>query len=202
VELRHLKNIEMRAQAGNTIAGYAAVFDSPSNDPGLGFTETIRKGCFARAIRAKQDVRCLFNHDDSRILGRVNSGTLTLREDATGLFYECQVPDSPTGRDVYAAVQRGDISECSFGFKTVLDRWSRDGSQRELLDVDLRDVSPVTFPAYPATSVEARREGECRTYYFVRQSTSSLYTPTVDPTLEDERRLLQARLLEQQIKLH
>jgi hypothetical protein len=198
METRILRNTEIRAQGGNTISGYAAVFNSESEDLG-GFIETIRPGAFARAIRTKQDVRCLFNHDESRVLGRIQSGTLRLAEDRTGLRFECRMPDSPTGRDVLEAIRRGDINQCSFGFLNAVDSWSHDGSRRELVDLDLRDVSPVTFPAYQATSVEAR--GRCGNYRFSRQPASGLYVQTADNlALEDDKRRLQARLIQEQVR--
>ena len=153
-EIRFLSQAEVRASAPNTLAGYAAVFNSPSGDLG-GFTERIRPGTFARAIRTGQDVCCLFNHDSAKILGRTTSGTLQLLEDSVGLSFECRLTDGPTAKDVYAAVQRGDVSGCSFAFQAVRDRWVSP-SERELLDVDLYDVSPVVYPAYPATSISAR----------------------------------------------
>jgi HK97 family phage prohead protease len=153
-EQRYLGSAEIRASAPNTLVGYSAVFNCPSGDLG-GFTETIRPGCFARAIRTGQDVCCLFNHDSAKILGRTTSGTLQLREDSVGLNFECRLADGPTAKDVYAAVQRGDISGCSFAFQAVQDRWVTP-TERELIDVDLFDVSPVVYPAYPATSISAR----------------------------------------------
>ena len=198
METRTLRNTELRAKAGSTISGYAAVFNSDSEELPGGFIETIRPGAFARAIRTGKDVRCFFNHDESRVLGRIASGTLRLSEDRTGLYFECDTPDSPTGRDVYTAIKRGDVSQCSFGFMNPTDLWNEAGTRRELIDVDLRDVSPVTFPAYHATSVEAR--GRCGNYRFTRNSTSGLYVPPIDQALEDDRRILKARLLSEQIR--
>lgn len=202
IESRMLKNAELRAKAGSTIAGYAAVFNSPSEP--LPWIETIAPGCFARAISEKQDVRCLFNHDACHILGRVQAGTCFLREDLTGLFFECETPDTEAGRAVWTAVKRGDISECSFSFPidSVSDRWTNKGMERELLDVDLCDVGPCTFPAYESTSVQARTgQHSDRTtgiYTFTRSRESHLY---VSQELADEKRLLSAQILAESIKL-
>ena len=200
-ELRTLRNAELRAKAGSTISGYAAVFNSPSED--MGFIETIAPGCFARAISEKQDVRALFNHDPCRILGRVQAGTLSLREDSSGLYFECETPETEEGRSVYGAVKRGDISECSFAFSLVSDAWLNKGTERKLLDVDLYDVGPCTFPAYTATSVQARNANQrsdriTGMYTFTRSRESHIY---VSQELQDERRLLQAQILEEQIRL-
>jgi len=146
------------------LVGYAAVFNSPSEDLG-GFIETIAPGAFTRALKEKQDVRALFNHDPNKVLGRTKSGTLRLKEDENGLNFECDIPDTTYARDLVASVQRGDIDQCSFGFYVVEEKWFDDkgketpmwmGTKRQILDVNLFDISVVSYPAYPATSVEAR----------------------------------------------
>lgn len=142
-----------------TLVGYAAKFDRESQDLG-GFREVIRKGAFARAVK-EDDVRALLNHDDNHVLGRSRSGTLRMEEDATGLRVEIDLPDTEAGRSLHTSVQRGDIDQMSFQFVTRQDRWTRtEGTSpdvlRELLDVRLYDVSPVTFPAYLDTEVSVR----------------------------------------------
>lgn len=164
-------NVELRGlddpATGLRLQGYAAIFDVPSQTlrgEGDGpyemtFEEVVRPGAFARAIASAQDVRCLWNHGAEDVLGRTASGTLSLVEDATGLRFECRLPDTSLGRDVAELVRRGDVSQCSFAFAVVADRWSGNGASgyvRELLDVDLFDVGPVTYPAYLQTSVQVR----------------------------------------------
>jgi uncharacterized protein len=154
--------IEVRAAGENgvrTLAGYAAVFNSDS-EPMYGFTERIRPGCFARAIK-EDDVRGLFNHDPNFVLGRNTAKTLRLSEDDKGLSFEIDLnPDDPDAAKVAAKVARGDVSGCSFSFRTLKDEWeySETGGTtlRTLIDVELFDVGPVTFPAYPATDVSVR----------------------------------------------
>lgn len=154
---------EMRASGNKNkpqLFGYAAKYNSQTElMPGL--FEVIRPGAFKRTVAEKADVRCLFNHDEDIILGRTKSGTLRLREDTTGLYFECDVPDTTAAQDVYKSVQRGDIDQCSFGFSlgTAGDRFTKTSNGeplRELLDLDLFDVSVVTYPAYTSTSAEAR----------------------------------------------
>lgn len=169
-EVRFLQGAEMRATDtpdGPRITGYAATFDEPYTIPGIfgDFTEQVRKGAFTRALSEGQDVRALFNHDPSRILGRTSNGTVTLSEDERGLRYEI-IPNLETqdGRDLVALVKRGDISQSSFGFSVHRngnvrgEEWlESDGiDSRILTDLDLYDVSPVTFPANGATSVSVR----------------------------------------------
>lgn len=166
-----MKTIERRVVAGAQvrakndtpgIEGYAAVFDAPF-DSGY-FIETIAPGAFSRALTEKQDVRCLFNHDANNLLGRTKSGTLLMQADDHGLHYTCDVnPKTRVGADVLAMVERCDLDGCSFSFSANEQEWreekSADGSvvqYRTILDLDLYDVGPVTYPAYTTTSVGMR----------------------------------------------
>ena len=122
---------------------------------------------------------CLFNHSDSAVLGRTVAGTLRLSEDSRGLKFECDLPDTTAGRDTYESVQRGDLNGCSFAFQVddsrmceykeeEIDEEDEDGIRgkfkramkaviRTIKDfANLIDVSVVTHPAYPQTSVDAR----------------------------------------------
>lgn len=141
------------------IAGHAAVFNRLSQDLG-GFVERIAPGAFRKTI-GEADVRALFNHDASLILGRSKAGTLYLEEDDRGLAYEVKIPDTSYGRDLMVSIERGDITQSSFGFRVIDDRWDRtdDGYPlRTLREVSLHngDVSPVTYPAYLDTEVATR----------------------------------------------
>lgn len=164
--------IEMRAaadgEAGDakrTVTGYAAVFNSPSED--MGFVEYIEPGAFREAI-PKSDVRALFNHDPNLILARTASGTLKIEEDAKGLRYEFRIPETTFGNDFSVMLQRGDVSQSSFSFTVKEQEWGEnkrsDGSveyTRRIKKVErLYDVSPVTYPAYPDTEVALRSLGE------------------------------------------
>jgi uncharacterized protein len=150
-----------------TLAGYAAKFNTLSQDLG-GFKEQLcdgscgRSGCrgaFTRALEEKQDIRALFNHDPNMVLGRLKTGTLKLRTDNTGLYFECQLPDTSIGRDVHTMVADGLVDQCSFAFKVADggDEFSGGKTQsvRTVHDLNLFDVSAVTYPAYLDTSVSA-----------------------------------------------
>ena len=146
------------------IQGYAAVFNSMSQDLG-GFREVIAPGAFAADLANNPDVRALFNHDESLILGRTKSGTLQLSEDETGLFWVCTLPDTAVARDLMVSIERGDVDQCSFGFFCLDDEWQmQDGTPlRTVKTAGLFDVSAVTYPAYEATSVGVRslwRDGQ------------------------------------------
>lgn len=137
------------------VTGHAALFNSLSNDLG-GFREQIAPGAFKRSLESKADIRALFNHDPSKVLGRTKNGTLRLSEDDKGLRMEIDLPK--WAEDVRESIKRGDIDQASFGFRVIKDSWeTRDGEKiRTLEDVELIEVSPVTFPAYPETQLQAR----------------------------------------------
>lgn len=177
---RRFYNVELRAETdARSITGYAAVFDSLSQDLG-GFREIIRAGAFARSLQESPDVFAFWQHDPSRVLGRTTAGTLEVSEDDHGLRFNISPPDSPTGHDALEAVRRGDVSSMSFGFMVEQDRMLKqeDGTiLRELLDIHLIEVSPVSFPAYQATSAEIRSDLQAR----VAELTAAPFEPTTDP---------------------
>ena len=158
------EGVELREE-GNTMTaiGYASVFNRLSQNLG-GFVEQVRSGTFSKTIQ-EADVRALFNHDADQVLGRSKSGTLRLQEDEKGLRYEIDLPNTQLGRDIAALLERGDISQSSFGFSTISDEWgvTEDGYPlRTLTEVKLRDVSPVTFPAYTSSEASLRSLAEER----------------------------------------
>lgn len=166
---RRTVSAELRADASAEfcIVAYAATYDSWSKNLG-GFIERLKPGCFSRAMKSS-DTKCLFNHDASQILGRTKSGTLTLTDDAKGLRFRCQLDRNNSDHaNLWSALKRGDIDECSFAF-TVTDGQSwAEGTDpesgencllRTITSVDeLMDVSVVTYPAYNETSASARHE--------------------------------------------
>jgi len=148
-------NLEVRAdEDGNTLVGYAAVFDSPSEP--LPWTEFVRRGAFAKTINDGADVRLLVDHEGVP-LARTKSGTLRIKEDDKGLRVEADLDEAnPDAARVMSALRRGDVSQMSFAFEPVKDSWSSDKKTRELKEVKLFDVSVVTYPAYEETMVQLR----------------------------------------------
>lgn len=144
--------VEFRAR-GRRLEGYAATF---STEARIGaFTETIRAGAFAQSLRTKGDILALVDHDPGRVLARTKSGTLRLSEDAHGLAFDLDLPETTAGRDVLALAERGDIGGMSFGFTTKDESWN--GDKRELRAVDLHEISVVlSWPAYDGTAIAAR----------------------------------------------
>ena len=166
IERRFIEFGELRAEtgfSGNRLAGYAAVFNSLTDARMFGgaFREQVAPGAFSRALKSGADVVALFNHNPDNILGRKSNRTLNLREDDKGLWSEVTLPDTTQARDLYRLVERGDIHQMSFTFTIQPggETWERQGKMavRTLTSVDLMDVSIVTTPAYPATSVAARQ---------------------------------------------
>jgi HK97 family phage prohead protease len=162
VETRRItfNQFELRAgQAGDgmSFSGYAAVFNSDSEP--LPFIERIAPGAFAKSLKSRNNIRMYMNHDSSMLLGTTRSKTVRLAEDTKGLFVDADLPDTSVGRDLSVLMQRGDVDSMSFGFTVPQggDRWSDDGSRRELRQIRLFEVSVVTgFPAYAATSASVR----------------------------------------------
>lgn len=162
MERRYVRGIEVREakpDSGSigTLVGYAAVFNERSLDLG-GFTEIVLPGAFTESLKRGDDVRALIGHDPRLIVGRRSAETLRIEEDAKGLRYEIDLPDTTAGRDVLESVKRRDLDGSSFGFRTVKDDWKRlDGVYvRELIEAEVVDVGPVTYPAYTGTTAEAR----------------------------------------------
>jgi hypothetical protein len=146
---------ELRA-AGRKLSGYAATFGTEARI--ADFTEIIRPGAFSASLEARQDILALVDHAPGRLLARTKSGTLRLSEDDKGLSFEIDLPDTQDGRDILALAERGDLGGMSFGFLVPErgDVW-KDGNRRELVRVDLREISVVMgWPAYPETEVHAR----------------------------------------------
>lgn len=164
IERRFVKGAQVRAKSGDKpgIEGYAAMFNE-AYDSGW-FIETIKPGAFTRALKEGQDVRCLFNHNPDNLLARSKSDTLRMSEDSTGLHYDADLnTDTTIGADVRSMIERGDIDGCSFAFSVNKQIWreEKDASghmvqYRDIEDLDLFDVGPVTYPAYEGTSVSAR----------------------------------------------
>jgi HK97 family phage prohead protease len=170
-ERRFLKissEVEVRATEKENkrfLEGYAAVFNQRSENLGC-FYEYVRPNAFNKTLQ-EADIRALFNHNADKILGRNKAGTLKMGTDSRGLEYKVELPNTSVGSDVWESVKRGDITQNSFGFRTIKDNWFTEDMRlddenlikincRELLEVQLFDISPVTYPAYPQTSVSAR----------------------------------------------
>lgn len=139
------------------IEGYFAVFNS-IYEVWDGATESIAPGAFDNTISG--DIRALINHDTTLVLGRTTAGTLELKVDSRGLWGRIRInPNDTDAMNLHARVERGDVSQCSFGFYIVSEEteFRDDGSIHwTITEVDLFEVSCCTFPAYEETSISAR----------------------------------------------
>ena len=152
--------MESAEQNGNTIRGYAAIYNSDSEWMG-GFYEQIATGAFDGVM--DNDVRAYFNHDENLLLGRVSSGTLRISTDKRGLFYEVDLPNTTYANDLAELMKRGDVNQSSFAFLIEQDKWEqRDGVTYRIIEKVSRllDVSPVSQPAYPDSTSELKRDLE------------------------------------------
>ncbi|MEM9019946.1 MAG: HK97 family phage prohead protease [Planctomycetota bacterium] len=169
IERRNLFGQEARAEGegeSRRIVGYGAVFYR-RGDPGTqyqlwsGAVERILPGAFDKTLK-DDDIRGLFNHSPSLLLARNTSGTMQLGVDARGLRYDMQPGKTSTASDVIEYLDRGDVSGSSIGFRAVEVDWTEEEIEgvkidvRNLIEIKLFDVGPVTFPAYTGTDAAMR----------------------------------------------
>jgi HK97 family phage prohead protease len=159
-ELRSVRT-EMRvattSDGSRTLSGLIP-YNSLSTDL-CGFRELIAPGAFATALNPDADVLALRDHDAKLLLGRTKSGTLELSDSPEGLRYTLKLPNTTAGNDLAESIDRGDLDSTSFGFATIEDSWAADDDGnviRTLKQVELFEVSPCSFPAYPDSSVDLR----------------------------------------------
>jgi len=171
--------IELRMPSPGRLVGYAAVFDKRSRDLG-GFTESVHPGAFTRSLGNSENVMALYDHDGKSVLGRVGAGTLKLEEDERGLRFEIDLPPTTVGKDLAALVERNDVAGASFAFTVPKggDKWRTEDRSvhRELLEVNLHEITITGNPAYPDTSVAKRHS---LFIYPVRLSLAMRYMETV-----------------------
>jgi phage prohead protease, HK97 family len=146
--------LEIRTR-GRRLEGYAALFGVQTSIAGQ--PEEIRQGAFTGSLASGGDVLALVDHDPSRLLARTRSGSLRLGQDATGLSFDLDLPDTTEGRDLLALAERGDLGGMSFGFTVQPGGETRSGGVRYLEALRLYEISVVkAWPAYEGTSVSAR----------------------------------------------
>lgn len=142
-----------------TIEGYFAVFNRQT-ELWPGAFEEIASEAFDRTLG--NDIRALIDHETRLVLGRNKAGTLELKTDSHGLWGRIKVnPNDSDAMNLYERVKRGDVDQCSFGFNIVREEtdWREDGTVKwTIREIDLHEVSVVTFPAYEDTGVAARQK--------------------------------------------
>ncbi|HEK2066426.1 TPA: HK97 family phage prohead protease [Proteus mirabilis] len=138
------------------LVGYVIKWNHRSHVLWDEFTEQFAPDAFKASLQSGHDVRALYEHDHTNLLGRTTSGTLQLSEDTTGLRFELTPPDTQLGHDVLTLVERGDISGMSFGFRTIKDQWDigQEPYVRTVLEAELHEITITSLPAYPDSGVE------------------------------------------------
>lgn len=149
--------LEIRKEEGQPtkIVGYAVRWDQLSRPIFGMFQERFSRGAFAASL-INPDVYASWQHDSREVLGRTPN-TLTLTEDEIGLRYEI-TPPSWAEKHV-ETIERGDVRGSSFIFRSVVDEWDESNPDmpiRTVKEAELFEVSPVTTPAYPQSSVGVR----------------------------------------------
>lgn len=144
------------------IKGYVVKFNERSEILtdywGDKFVERVAKGAFTKALQ-ENTIKALWNHETGQVLGSTKSGTLTLFEDDIGLCFELKPSNTTWGNDAKESIRRGDVDGVSFGFRLYDDgdmwEWREEEELyiRTLLKVDLKEISPTPFPAYPSSQV-------------------------------------------------
>jgi HK97 family phage prohead protease len=149
------------ATGGYRVGGYAIRFNSPTWIGGKdgGYYEVIMPGSLDRSLREDPDLRLLMAHDPRWVMGRVKSGTLSVKADNVGLRFSALLPNTAIGRHDYESIRRGDVDGMSFSFNVAAGGERRtkttDGKPlRELRDINVHELSVVAFPAYSRTSVD------------------------------------------------
>lgn len=164
----HVDKLEVRTIEGTenrVVGGYVNKFNQQSSLMrdmwGDEFVEVISESAFNKTLETKSQ-KALWNHNTDLVLGSVSAGTLNLFVDGIGLRCEITLPNTTWGNDAYESIQRGDVDGMSFGFRCVEDMWSktqyedREIYKRTILEVELFEVSPCVFPAYPDSQINCR----------------------------------------------
>jgi HK97 family phage major capsid protein/HK97 family phage prohead protease len=149
-------------QEGGKLVGYAAVYAPALSEDLGGFREKISPGAFDKSLESNADIRALWDHNTSQPLARTTNGSLKVSSDKRGLRVEIDLPEGVSyADDLRQLVRSGVVNQMSFGFLVPPggDTWDKDedgNALRTLNSIDLHEVSVVSIPAYPDTTVALR----------------------------------------------
>ena len=147
------------------IQGYAVVFDSWTDISSWGeiWKECICKGAFTQSLK-ENSILALYNHDFNNVLARKDVN-MKLVEDDKGLYFEIELPDTTQGNDLYELIDKGIVNQCSFSGYVRKNLWSEDNGGnvlREILEIDLIEITITPIPAYEVTEAEVKRSREIK----------------------------------------
>lgn len=163
LEHRAVPRIELRSDdEGNPVLdGYATVYEHAYDVAGgapFGWSEIIARGAADKSVAEQDDVFLFFDHEGLP-MARTRSGSLVLESDVMGLRSEAHIDrSSPYSMEIVSRVARGELDAMSFAFTATRQEWNDDYTERRILELRLFDVSVVSFPANPATVVQARHD--------------------------------------------
>jgi len=160
IEKRFLEAREIRIEKVDEkphLTGYALPFNTLSQDFG-GWRERFIPSAFDNWLDGNNDIRAISQHDSAYPLARTEKDTLQVWTDEIGLRFDMSLPNTTFAHDLIASIEHGDIEGMSIGFIAKEDRWTSEGGIdiREVTEAILDHISPVTSPAYKATSVAVR----------------------------------------------
>lgn len=147
------------------IQGYAVVFDvwTDISSWGESWKECIRKGAFTQSLK-ENSILALYNHDFNNVLARKDVNMKLIEEDK-GLYFEIELPDTTQGNDLYELIDKGIVNQCSFAGYVRKNIWSEDDGGnilREILEIDLIEITITPIPAYEVTEAEVKRSRETK----------------------------------------
>jgi len=165
-ELRSAALVDAEVK-GRTVRGYAAVYDTPWNEwliEQTGYVEKVAHGAFRKALTRSANVPLLWQHDRDAMLATTRSKTLRLKDDARGLYFEGDLPNTQLGNDVRELIARGDVRGMSYGIATLpsdsrMDPHAIPPTRTVTNAQRLLDVTLTYEPAYESTTVEMRTQG-------------------------------------------
>lgn len=161
---KEIRKAEIQSASGRTVSGYAVRFETESVN--MGFVEVIKRGAITEETIKTSDVFALLNHNENTVLARSNHGvgSLTLRVDNDGVFYEFEAPNTANGDELLEHIKRGEISQSSFAFTVSnedgAETWTKRSDGVIVRQINkiarLYDISPVYQPAYESTTCSKR----------------------------------------------
>ncbi|MFZ7236944.1 HK97 family phage prohead protease [Avibacterium gallinarum] len=176
-----IRSSDIQAQ-DKKLVGYVVQWNSPSELIWGDFVEQFAPNAFAASLASGQDVRALFEHDHTKLLGRTSAGTLKLEEDAVGLRFELTPPDTTLGRDLLVSVERGDISGMSFGFYAKAETWDFEVTPclRTVNSAELVEITVTSIPAYPESNVQIASRSMAQAKAKMQQKSTALLSYWAD----------------------